>query len=245
MKIMMRAALAALATLASAVPASSAPGDCRMIRGTETPDTATDDVSVCRQDVWFHQSELKVGNVDGARDRPSPSWNTTQPGSLAGGNGAAYAATTAANPINGGRSKPNATTTFVGTYTGALDNVAITLYGVHPGRPQLRPALEYRLIVDGEEVYGDRRVDLPKATYNQAVTKSTLALTNIHKRLVALGKAGDTTLHNITLTITSGYMTNDPFVALYDSKETPSGIVFNHDDLSEYEIIDIAPESDY
>src|SRR5688572_27465302 len=59
--------------------ASAASGDCRLIRGTSTPSDTTDDVSVCRHDVWIHRAATPVGNLAGVGADASPFWNTTKP----------------------------------------------------------------------------------------------------------------------------------------------------------------------
>lgn len=76
-------ALLALTTVAGTAPALAThgppPPGCRQIRGAETAEDHGDDASVCRQDVWMHRANTRVGNLAGPGLDTVPSWNTTKP----------------------------------------------------------------------------------------------------------------------------------------------------------------------
>jgi hypothetical protein len=203
---------------------------CRLIRGAATPNDPTDDVQVCRQDVWFHQAGTKLGNLSGAGQDTVPSWNTTQPaGSLQSGGGAGYATVRLLEilePYN--RSyRP----TFEGKFTGTLDNLATTLYISSPLYQAVNipwPML-VRLTVDGETVFeqSDLEIDVPmKAAGN--LRKVEFALTNLYAAMEAVGlDLSATKEHTIELSVIQRYWGDGHSIVFYDASDAPSGQIFN------------------
>ena len=213
--------------------AGAAPGDCRLIRGATTPETE-DDVSICRQDVWIHQAATKAGNL-AASGAPNagdfPSWDTTQPTvSVQSGAGAGYLSL-AAFSQNVNRYDGRAATTFRGSFTGHLDNMALTLYLFSPAR-QIDPtqAVSLRLTIDGVTAYqtGAEADRPPLSPAGDAVLQTQFAFDNIHKKMEALGITGaPDTEHTIELVISQWFTVNDNAIYVYDTSEVPAGIVFN------------------
>lgn len=226
-----RPLLTIAAVLALAAPALGAPGDCRLIRGATTPDDLGDDVSVCRQDVWIHQADIKAGNAAAIGQDTSPSWDTTRPtASVQSGAGGGYLNPAAVSQNVLSRSDPRATPTFRGTFTGNLDNIAATLYLFNPGR-QTSPnqGAWIRLSIDGFVVYQSSAVDrTPLATAGNALQKTEFALTDIYDRMRALRiETGSETTHAVELQISGWFSANDNSVYVYDTTEAPAGLVFN------------------
>ena len=210
--------------------ALAAPGDCRLIRGAETPDVVTDDVSACRQDVWLHQAQTKAGNAAAVGQGTYPSWNTTKPtASVQSGAGGGYANLAAVNQ-NAGRADGRSAATFQGTFTGPLDNLAATLYVFNPGR-QAGPdqAVWMQLKVDNQVLYQSGAADrTPLVSAGNAVFKTDFAFENVYAKLQELGVAGDaSTVHNVELMISGWFSANDNSIYVYDTSEVPAGLVFN------------------
>jgi hypothetical protein len=228
--------LTALA-VTTAPAALAANGDCRLIRGAATPDPA-DDVSICRQDTWFHQATTKVGNGVAA-DGASPSWNTTKPtASVTSGAGGGYFT----NSLTHQPTVPEdlrATALFEGTYTGTLDNLAIELYGFTS--PVYTSELNILLEVDTWTLY-NASMEVRAEPGGDQVQKFKFALTNVYAALEGFQAAGgpDTT-HTIRLAVNGRYVVNDPTLFVYDTSETPSGIIFNLETagLNAYTKIDV------
>lgn len=206
------------------------PGDCRLIRGADTTDDATDDVSVCRQDVWFHQAGTKAGNAAALDMDTFPSWNTTKPtASVQSGAGGGYAAASAFSQ-NVSRSDPRGAATFRGSFTGNLDNIAATLYLFSPVRQaSVDQAVWMQLTIDDEVVYQSSAADrTPLTSGGNAVLKTHFAFVNIYDAMQSLGlDTSPEKAHSIELKITGWFSVNDNAVYVYDTTEVPSGLVFN------------------
>ncbi|MGH2693146.1 MAG: hypothetical protein ACRDHM_11725 [Actinomycetota bacterium] len=206
--------------------ALAAPGDCRLIRGAATPDPA-DDVEVCRQDVWFHQAETKLGNVGATGETSFPSWNTTKPAtSVSGGAGGGYLGHWAGD-FAVEEYLAETTATFEGTFTGNLDNAAVTLYLFAPAY-NASGATEYamrtQLVVDGVQLYTSDFVNGDAVNISSGGT-GVLKVDFVFVGLFGLlGPApGD---HQIRLSVTP-YFPGDEAMYVYDTSEVPSGIAFN------------------
>ena len=223
--------LGLLALLAlTSTTALAAPGDCRLIRGATTPDTA-DDVSVCRQDTWLHQASTKVGNAAALGQGTYPSWNTTKPtASVQSGAGGGYLAAAVIGQ-NVSRTDGRGVPTFVGTFTGNLDNIAATLYLFSPARSvEATQAVWLRLKVDGEILYqtGAAADRTPLVPGGDAVLKTDFAFSNIYTAMESRGM--DLTAdraHNVELIVSQWFTANDNAVYVYDTSEVPAGLVFN------------------
>lgn len=215
--------------------ALAANGDCRLIRGANTPTDPSDDVRICRQDTWIHQATTKVGNAP-AYGIPGggteyPSWNTTPPSaSVQTGAGGGYLAL-AAYSQNLGRPDPKGAVTFRGTFTGNLDNIAATLFLFSPARQaDATQAVWLRLNIDGTTVYqtGAAADRTPLSPGGDAVLKTDFAFVNVHKAMEDQGlETGETASHAIELVISQWFTVNDNAIYVYDTTEVPSGMKFN------------------
>jgi hypothetical protein len=226
-----------LPMILTASAALAANGDCRLIRGAATPDDPSDDVSVCRQDNWIHtiDPESKLGNVAGAMGGTYPTWTTTPPGNAAGA-GAYVTNSTFHQAV--GPQDPRGSAVFEGTYTGTIDNIAVTLYAFVP--PIFTRDLNLELTIDGEQIFVGNAV-VSGASGGNNTQKLTFAFTNIYNFLDGAAKAGDaSTKHTIKLAANGRYIVNDPAVFVYDAAEWPSGLIFNADSLSGYTVIDVS-----
>jgi hypothetical protein len=225
-----------VASILTASAALAANGDCRLIRGAETPDDPSDDVSVCRQDTWIHtiDPKTKVGNLAGFGAGDFPTWTTTMPGNAAGTG--AYATNSTFHQASAPQD-PRGSAVFQGTYTGTIDNIAVTLYAFVP--PIFTRDLNLELTIDGEQVFVGNSV-VSMAAGGNNTQKLTFAFTNIYNFLDGAAKAGDaSTRHTIKLAANGRYIVNDPAVFVYDAAEWPSGLIFNADSLSGYTVIDV------
>lgn len=219
------AILTTLAVLAAVVPAAAAPGDCREIREATETEPA---VSVCRQDVWFHANEAKLGNLAGQGLDEAPSWDTTKPtASVASGAGGGYLTNATGDilePYN-----PTHRPTFSGTFTGNLDNVAVTAYMFSTAAPTpgAYPML-MRLDVDGTTVFDEynNEIVVQATAGGQAVTKIQFAFTDIFQRMEDEGMQLEGE-HDITVSFLNYYIVDGTTLFVYDTSEAPSGMVFN------------------
>jgi len=206
--------------------ALAAPGDCRLIRGAATPEP-DDDVEVCRQDVWFHQADTKLGNLGATEESDFPSWDTTKPAtSVSGGAGGGYIGHWVGD-FAVEEYLAETTATFEGTFTGNLDNAAVTLYLFAPGyNAQDLPSYHLRtqLVVDGTQQYTSdfENGDLVNlSSGGTGVLRVDFAFVGLFDLLGV--SPGD---HQIRLSVTP-YFPGDEAMYVYDTSEVPSGIVFN------------------
>ena len=239
MRHLPRLMLALTALLVSAVPAAlAANGECRLIRGAETPE-ATDDVSVCRQDNWFHQAGSKLGNTV-ALDGTFPSWSTARPtDSISQGAGGAYVTNSVTHQTMLAEDL-RSIATFDGSYTGVIDNLAVELFGLTG--PELSGKVNVRLVVDSWTLLDERQVTVPSAPAGTQMQSFRLVLTNVYEALKEFQPpGGPNTQHRVRLAIVGSAVVNDPIVFLYDSAEAPSGLIFNHEpaELGPYTKIDL------
>ena len=225
-------------TAAIAPSALAANGDCRAIRGAETPDPS-DDVTVCRQDNWFHQATTKLGNGVAA-NQSFPSWNSTKPtASATQGAGGGYV-TNSITHQPAVAEDLRATATFVGSYTGVMDNLAVELYGFTT--PVVTGELNIKLVVDSWTLF-DGASEVTVEPGNNQLTRFRFVFTNVYDALRGFqDPGGPGTVHALRLSVNGRYVVNDPIVFVYDTSEVPSGLVFNHEpsELGRYAKIDLA-----
>lgn len=231
-----------------ALAALDAPG-CRLIRGGDTPDDPSDDVTVCRQDVWFHQApQSKVGNLGATGQAAFPSWNTTKPAvSVTGGAGGGYVGHWVGDFLVE-EYAPETTATFDGTYTGNIDNLAVTLYLFSPADSATSDTQYHfrtQLVVDGNQLYNSDfgNGDLVKiSSGGQAVLRIDYAFVDVFGAMQETGLAGDDKAHNIRLSVTP-YFPGDEAMYVYDTSEVPSGMIFNlePESLGSYTPLSVAP----
>lgn len=238
--VIVLAGLAALSLVAAQAPADSS---CRQIRGAETPRDTSDDVEVCRQQVWIHQADTKVGNlagsgsVTGGEDADSvPSWNTEEPQTSAmNGSGATYATVRVADIVQPENEawRP----TFQGTFTGDIDTLKAEMFlsaPIYGGTGNDYPLL-YSLTIDGipvAERSGEEFNVAIENTGQRGVSKITFALTGIYDVMESLGDfidRGPDAEHTVKLTLINRYWGDGHTAFYYDATEVPSNLTFNVD----------------
>lgn len=217
--------------------ALGADGDCRQIRGAETPEDPADDVFVCRQDNWIHQGLTKLGNAAAFGQDSFPSWDTTEPTTPLGmGGGGAYV-TNSLFHQQFTQQDPRASFVAEGTYTGVLDNVAVDLYAWIP--PIWSDDVNLQLIVDGEVLYSARVNDV-RRTPSGDLAKLSFAYENIYNAMDLFGMENlETTEHTVRIAANGVFIVNDPAIFVYDASDAPSGLIFNHETLSLYTRINV------
>jgi hypothetical protein len=221
-----RVAISILGVFVLASTAVAANGDCRLIRGAQTPEDPTDDVSVCRQDNWFHRATTPVGNLAGLTGDGFPSWNTTKPtASVTAGAGGGYLTNSTFHQLVGPQD-PKGSAVFRGTYTGVLDTLAVDVYAFVASGVFTRD-LNIALTIDGATVFASNQV-VNMVEGGTAVQKLSFAFVNIYTALQLEGIANTpTTQHTIGLALNGRYIVNDPALFVYDTAEVPSAITFN------------------
>ncbi|HEV3475370.1 MAG TPA: hypothetical protein VG602_08395, partial [Actinomycetota bacterium] len=195
-----RTMLAALLTLVVGVPAFAQEASCRQIRGMSTPDVTTDDVFVCRQDVWVHKAGTRLGNLAGVGQDTIPSWDTTKPtGSLASG-GAAWLTIAAYDLF---AQDPIGRAMFSGPFTGTLDTLAFRAYVRSPIYENGGSwPMTIKLSIDGEVIFDNfdpgavraplktdgnlRRVDVAFVNVYDAMKSAGLDLTATKEHRIQL-----------------------------------------------------------
>ncbi len=215
--------------LIAGLPAGADPGSCHVIRGAGTADPA-DDVHVCRQDVWFHAGQAKPGNT-GAASGSFPTFNTTKPtASVATGAGGGYVASSATHQ-SGVPWDERLTATFDGSFTGDIDNLAVTAYFFTTpvqeaqGIPNFRVGA--RLVVDGQEIYATSEAHMPRQSGGTAVKKVDFVITGLYGAMAEAGFAGHDKAHKVRFQVNGTGLASDAAVFVYDTTEVPSGMVFN------------------
>lgn len=205
--------------------ALAANGDCRLIRGADTPLDPTDDVSVCRQDVWVHASDSKVGNLA----EGFATFNTTKPtASYTTGAGAAFVANEFTQIVLA-PDDPTHTLRMTGTFTGHIDNLAAEVYLLTPsGQAFSEYGLIATLTIDGTNLYTSDFVEGNSANMTPAgdvAYKFKVAFTNLYEAMLSNGIDGSGT-HTVDLGV-APYFFGDDAIYVYDAAEIPTGIIFN------------------
>ena len=231
-----------------ATAAHAANGDCRLIRGADTPTDTTDDVTVCTQDVWFHQAQTKLGNLSGSDFGADtiPSWDTTAPtASYQSGAGAGYATLRIVQIANGDNSGYEPT--FQGAFTGPVDTLGVTAYLTCPLYQATGTdwPLLVRLTIDDQAVFDhmDAYTDVP--IQGSDIGKVQFAITNVYAAMQANGvDLSATAQHTVKIEFLQNFWGDGHTVVFYDAAEVPSGMIFNIDpaDLTGYTVLDATPQ---
>lgn len=242
----MRRSLTALASLlalgaVAAVPVAVSPdaeATCFVALGEDTEDT-TDDVMACRQDVWFHETGLKVDNLDAVQETPAATWDANPPtASVTDGAGSGAYATSVLHQ-NADAHDPREAFVATGSFTGAIDNVVTELYmfrpgatpGVNTGDPT-NPRLggdvhrvEAALYIANVQVatLAEETVKLQSA--GNAAQRVTFVFRDVIDILKLIGDVEGE--HTVEVRARGTGFGSDSHVVVYDTTEVPSGLVFN------------------
>jgi hypothetical protein len=204
-------------------------GGCRQIRGAQTPDNPDDDVSVCRQDVYFHKGSAPVGNLAEADEAAIPSWDETKPeGELV--DAGVYASSSDYDVIveqGGAAGRPQ----FVGTFTGPIDTVGFRMYLREPIAEFLGSLnAVVHLEIDGEVLYdnwdGDG-VGLALSGPDHEIYRIDAAFTNVYATMQSYGlDLSPTKEHTVKFGII-GWNIPSEGLFLYDAGDVAAGLMFN------------------
>lgn len=191
----------------------------------------------CSQQVWFTPAETKVGNLGATDASGFPSWSTDAPAqSVAAGAGGGYATVGVGRQQNG-TSDPTTGAQFEGTFTGELDNLAVTMYLFAPGRQEEAGYPNYYagidVVVDGTVVKNVDADGIPLTSGGNAVQKIDFAAAKLHEAMVKAGVAtGPDVEHQVQLYITSYSLVTTTALLVYGTTEAPSSMTFNVADLT-------------
>jgi hypothetical protein len=191
-----------------------------------------------RQDVWFTHTDTPLTNVD-AYSNKIPTWKTTPPTtSTPLGAGGVYASHHYSWGLfsNGREHNPLYGFTAKGSFTGDIDNLAVTLYGYVPAYAVLGKcgggiALSFDLKVDGESILYQSQT-APSAYLNTEILQAgyvsvKFRFTRIYEMMRELGMAtGPDVAHTVYLNAMNFYACNE-VAWVFDSLEAPAGAVFN------------------
>lgn len=206
---------------------------CAVIRGAETADDPSDDVTACRQDVWFHGTGLPADNLDNAQGTFAV-WDTAPP--------AASVTEGAGNGVLANSALHQTTTPFderaafvaEGSFDGAIEDLVVELYLFTPGtnvddpqNPVVRGdySVDAQLSIDGFPVQSlaDHVVTLEPA--GDAVQRITFAFRGISNTLELIGDIDAT--HDVEVRVHGMTIISDAAIMVYDTTEVPAGMVFN------------------
>ena len=224
------------------------PGSCRLIRGAATTADPTDDVHVCRQDVWFHANEHRLGNT-GVASGAFPTFDATKPTApVSSGAGGGYLASSPTHQ-SGTPWDERLTATFGGTFTGDIDNLAVTMFFFTPPAEEAQSistiAINTRLVVDGEPIFETGGSEVKRFPAGTALTPQAewyridFAAVNLYDALKELGLNGHGRQHNVRFQVMGTGIASEGAFFVYDTSEVPSGMVFNIEpaNLSSYAVV--------
>ena len=230
-----RSSLAVLLSMLVAAPAFAqepAPpgGGCRLIRGADTVDDPSDDVSVCRQDVWFHRATTPVANLAGTGQDSVPTWNTTKPTGTFGSSGAIHVNAAIYDILVS--QDPTGRAIFRGSFTGPIDALAFQLFlraPVYEASGDAWPAVA-KLSIDGEVLHDNfdpGAIELPLKEAN-GFRRIDGVFTNVYDAMAGLQlDLSPTKVHQVQVEFVPWYFGDSHTVVFFDSAEVPSGLIFN------------------
>lgn len=188
----------------------------------------------CTQQVWFTTGDSKAGNLAAAGATGYPSWSTEAPTqSVAQGAGGGYATMGAPRQLNG-ESDPAMGALFKGTFTGDLENLAVTMYLFAPGRDSAAGWYGgVDVVVDGTVVHTADADGIPLTSGGNAVQKVDFAVQGLHKWITKAGlETGPDVVHEVELFVTSYALASTTALIVYGTTEVPSSMTFNVEDLT-------------
>jgi hypothetical protein len=197
----------------------------------------TDGPQYCEQQVWFTPAETKAGNLGATGATGFPSWSTEAPKqSVAQGAGGGYG-TVGVTRQQQGTSDPSTGALFQGTFTGDLNNLAVTMYLFAPGRQEEAGYPNYYagidVVVDGKTVFQTDADGIPLTSGGRAVQKIDFAVDGLQKAIDKAGVAtGPDVKHDVELYLTSYSLVTSTALIVYGTTEAPSSMTFNVSDLT-------------
>lgn len=206
---------------------------CTVIRGAETTEDSTDDVTACRQDVWFHGAGVPADNLDNAQGTFAE-WDTTPPAaSVTAGAGNGLLANSTTHQF-GTPFDERVSFVAAGSFDGAIEALIVELYLFTPGtnvddpeNPVVRGdfSVNAQLLVEGTPVQtlDDRVVTLEPA--GEAVQRITFAFEGLSDTIELIGELD--TAHDVEVRVHGTTIVSDTAIFVYDTTEVPAGMVFN------------------
>jgi hypothetical protein len=210
--------------------AAGAADECRLIRGAATVDDPTDDVQVCRLDTFFAAGTHRLGNLGGAGQGTLPTWDTTAPTGSFPAAGAAYVTNGPGSVAQPGNRTHEAT--FSGTYTGPIDNMAVTMFVSSPIYQSvgIGYSMDLQLTIDGQVVvpFGTE-LDVPLTGVNEYAGQIKFAITNVADAMELNGMefADPAANHTIQIQFVNWYYGDGNSLVLFDNADYPSNMTFN------------------
>lgn len=224
--------MAALTVLPLSLTLVAAEGDnCRSVDPDQVADSG-DEYDICTVQTYFHASDPnKVSNLADQDGSPLalPSWDTNPPaGSVTGGNGAGYAASSPAGNAGQGRA------VFVGTFEGELDVLDFDLHLLYHGLFQ-PDDIDVNIVIDDAVYAIASQFEVKDGPAPTASTPATFmqefAVTGIRAALERRGLPTDGT-HTIRVEVAPYFTDSGNWAYVYDTTEVPSGILFNPEVLA-------------
>lgn len=210
-----------------------AAASCTQVRGADTADDPSDDVSACRQDVWFHGAGVPADNLDNAQGTFAV-WDTTPPGaSVTAGAGNGVLANSTLHQ-QGQPFDERAAFVAAGSFEGAIEDLVVELYLFTPGTNVDDPqnpvvqgdySVDAQLRVDGVAIQtlDDHVVTLEPA--GDAVQRITFAFRGLSETIDIIGDLD--TSHDVEVRVHGTTIVSDAAIMVYDTTEVPAGMVFN------------------
>jgi hypothetical protein len=128
-----------------------------------------------------------------------------------------------------GVSDPATGALFTGSYTGDIDNLAVTMYLFSPGRTQDTGWYAgIDLVVDGKTLVTADVDGVPLTSGGNAVQKIDFTVANVHRAITRAGlETGPDVEHDVELFISSYAIAGTTAVLVYGTTEAPSSMTFN------------------
>lgn len=190
----------------------------------------------CEQQVWFTPSGTdKAGNLAAAGVGKHPTWSAEAPKqSVAAGAGGGYATAGAVRQTNGGID-PATGALFTGTFTGNLDNLAVSMFLFSPARTSENGWYGgVDVVVDGKLVKTADVDGIPLSSGGNAVQKIDFAVDKLHAALIKAGvTTGPEVEHDVELFVSSYTLATTTALLVYGTTEAPSSMTFNVGDVKE------------
>ncbi len=209
---------------------------------TEHPcyDAETDALAYPAQQVWFHESDAKLGNV-----AAPATWDTSAPeASVQAGAGAGTVTPGFAGLAAGTPADQRAV--FTGEFEGCLDTILFDVYSFDPTNRtgtsgNATPAnhnFGMTITIDGNEVFSGGPLQASTTLANEGVGPNLNRFAvDVGTTLQLFSDLGFGTLdgtHEITVEIQSWYVNTGHAVYVWDTTEVPSGMTFNGAVTEEY-----------